>query len=121
VPFAQFAKYQEVGFLLMILGTWLIFYSQHISRKKVMLRKDIALLTPESFEHGPYKFLRSPTHVGLFILSLGFSFMTGMLWMFIMSAIAFVVTRFTFLRQEEKILRVRYGDAYRGYEAKHPF
>jgi protein-S-isoprenylcysteine O-methyltransferase Ste14 len=121
VPFAQFAKYQEVGFLLMFVGTWLVFYSQHISRKKVMLRKDITLLTSESFEHGPYKFLRSPTHVGLFILSLGFSFMTGMLWMFIMSAVAFVVTKFTFLRQEEKILRARYGDAYVQYEAKHPF
>ena len=121
VPFATFAQHAEIGFLLMFVGTWLIFYSQHISHKKVMLRKDISFLAPESFEHGPYKFLRSPTHVGLFILSLGFSFVTGILWMFIMSAVAFMVTKFTFLRQEEKILRARYGDAYVQYEEKHPF
>ena len=35
--------------------------------------------------------------------------------------VAFVVTKFTFLRQEEKILRARYGDAYVQYEEKHPF
>lgn len=121
VPLATFAQHAEIGLLLMVFGTWLIFYSQYISRKKVMLRKDTTLLTPESFEHGPYKLLRSPTHVGLFILSIGFSCITGLLWMFIMSAVAFIITKFTFLRQEEKILRARYGDAYVQYEAKHPF
>src|SRR5680860_973066 len=55
-----------LGFLFLFLGTVLVFWAQHASRKL-----DKSNITKDTFCNGPYGYVRMPTHLGLFILMLG--------------------------------------------------
>ena len=55
------------GFILLVLGTFLIFWAQKTSRN---LQK--ANITKETFCGGPYRYTRIPTSFGLFFLVFGF-------------------------------------------------
>jgi protein-S-isoprenylcysteine O-methyltransferase Ste14 len=102
---------QVWGFVLIALGTLLIFWAQRTSRN---LKKDT--ITKETFRGGPYSYTRSPTHWGLFLLMLGFGLVTNAFFVMIFSIVAFVFTKITFLHKEEEILALKYGAPYMEYK-----
>ncbi|KKP64099.1 MAG: hypothetical protein UR62_C0020G0001, partial [Candidatus Nomurabacteria bacterium GW2011_GWF2_35_12] len=63
-----------------------------------------------------YCYTRSPTHFGLFLLMLGFGIITNALFIIIFSVISFIITKFVFIRKEEKILAEKYGIPYLEYK-----
>ncbi|MBI2631135.1 hypothetical protein HYW73_02890 [Candidatus Nomurabacteria bacterium] len=99
------------GFVFLAMGTFLIIWAQKTSRN---LKKEI--ITRETFIHGPYKYTRSPTHWGLFLISLGFGMVINAFFVMIFSLIAFIFTKATFLNKEEKILALKYGAPYVEYK-----
>jgi len=101
----------SVGVTFLILGTFLIFWAQRTSHK---LKKEN--INKETFCHGPYCYTRSPTHFGLFLLMLGFGIITNALFIIIFSVISFIITKFVFIRKEEKILAEKYGIPYLEYK-----
>jgi protein-S-isoprenylcysteine O-methyltransferase Ste14 len=105
-----------LGILFLALGTFLILWAQKSSLK---LRKED--ITKESFSHGPYHYTRSPTHFGLFLLILGFGFTVNALFIIIFSIISLFVTKFIFLKKEEKILAEKYGAPYLEYKKSVKF
>lgn len=109
-----------LGFVLIILGPALMYWAQNTTDKSAKLRGE-GVNDWKIFYRGPYIFTRSPTHLGLFILVLGFSFIMNSLWLLLFSTVAFLITRCVFIRKEESLLVNKYSDAYTNYQKKVRF
>lgn len=105
-----------VGLIFLLIGTILIFWAQKTSRH---LNKEN--LNKETFAQGPYRYTRSPTHLGIFFLLFGFGIMTGTMAVIFCTVLAFLITKFVFLRRQEKILSQKYGSAYEEYKKSVKF
>ncbi len=101
----------SVGVIFLVFGTALIYWAQKSSHDL-----KIDTLTKETFYNGPYRYTRSPTHYGLFFLMFGFGITSNALFVIIFSAISLLVTKFVFLKKEEKILAEKYGAPYLEYK-----
>ncbi|MCE9548822.1 hypothetical protein K8Q98_00245 [Candidatus Nomurabacteria bacterium] len=100
------------GFILLVLASILIFWAQHTSRnldKKDELKK-------ESFCRGPYRYTRSPTHLGLFLLFFGFGVLINSFFIMLTTLVSFFVTKFIFVNKQEAILTEKYGAPYLEYK-----
>lgn len=100
-----------IGIALLVLASALIFWAQKSSRH---LEKED--LSKETFKHGPYGYTRSPTHFGLFLLTLGFGFMINAFFVIIFSILSFIISRIIFIGREEKLLAEKYGEPYIQYQ-----
>lgn len=105
-----------IGTVLLVLGTLLILWAQ---KSSLNLQKEN--VDKERFFHGPYRYTRSPTHFGLFLLILGFGIITNALFIAILSVISFFITKFVFIKEEEKILAEKYGTPYLEYKRSVKF
>lgn len=108
--------YKNEGFFLLIIGTILIYWAQKVSAN--YQERKVKKESRSKFEFGPYKFLRSPTHFGLFLMTLGFALIINSLFSIVFTLIAYVISKFLFLRKEERILEKKYGDIYTEYKKK---
>lgn len=99
------------GFFFLVLGTFLIIWAQKTSRH---LEKEN--ITKNTFYRGPYKYTRGPTHWGLFFLMLGFGMTLNTFFVILFAFISFIVSKFTFLNKQEKLLEEKYGSPYREYK-----
>jgi protein-S-isoprenylcysteine O-methyltransferase Ste14 len=99
------------GITFLILGTLLILWAQ---KSSLALQKEN--INKETFSHGPYRYTRSPTHFGLFLLILGFGLIINALFIVIFSIVSFVITKLFFIKEEEKILAEKYGTPYLEYK-----
>lgn len=108
--------HQIAGFIMLIIGSILIYWAQTSSSN---YKQKAAAKHPKSFfELGPYKYLRNPTHFGLFILTLGFATIINSIFGALFVFIAYVITKLSFLKKEEKLLESKYGQAYKDYKKK---
>ncbi len=103
-----------IGFLLLVLGSFFIYWAQHTTQ--ITEEKRHSAPSPEDFKKGPYKFSRSPTHLGLVMLCLGVGFLFNSLFVFIFSFVSFFVSHLFFLNQQDKILEEKYGEPYKEYK-----
>jgi protein-S-isoprenylcysteine O-methyltransferase Ste14 len=105
-----------LGVLFLGTGTILILWAQnsshHFSKENI---------TRESFCRGPYCFTRNPTHWGLYFLLLGFALATSAFFVAVSTVVSFFVTKAIFLKQEEKLLEVKYGEPYLEYKKSVKF
>lgn len=117
-PLKIFEKFTgiSVGAVFLILGTVLILWAQ-----KSSLRLQKESISKETFYRGPYRYTRSPTHFGLFLLMLGFGIISNALFVISFSIISFFITRFIFIKKEEKILTEKYGAPYLEYKKSVKF
>jgi len=108
--------YKYIGFLMLIISSLVIFWAQNTSHDyKNKKLKDESM---SHFEHGPYKYLRNPTHLSVFIMTLGFGLIINSFFSIIFATVAYVLTKILFLRKEEKMLEKKYGETYVGYKKK---
>lgn len=108
--------YHYVGFFMLIISSIIIYWAQSTSanyQQRVHKKEGRS-----HFEFGPYRFLRSPTHFGLFVLTLGFALIINSLFSVIFTFIAYIITKLFFLKKEEKLLEKKYGEVYRDYKKK---
>ena len=106
----------SIGTIFLILGTFLILWAQ---KSSLGLQKEN--VNKERFFHGPYRYTRSPTHFGLFLLILGFGIITNSLFVVILSIVSFFITKFIFIKEEERILAEKYGAPYLEYKKSVKF
>lgn len=112
-PLKIFEK-QDLSFLgiaLLFLGSILIFWAQISSRN---LKKDI--ITKDSFFVGPYRYTRTPTNFGIFLVMLGFGLLNNALFIIFFAIFSFVLTKIIFLKKQEEILTLKYGTPYIEYK-----
>ena len=100
-----------LGFSFIVLATILIYWAQITSKH---LNKNE--ISKKTFSKGPYFLTRSPTHWGLFFLMFGFGLAAGEFFVVVSSLISLIITKFVFLKKEEKILKKKYGDPYIEYK-----
>ncbi len=100
-----------VGLTFLVLATLLIFWAQHTSRNLADEN-----LSKESFCRGPYCYTRSPTHWGLFLLTLGFGIVANASFVVISTIVSFFITKFIFIKKQEEILEQKYGTPYLEYK-----
>ncbi len=100
-----------LGILLLLIGTVLVTWAQKTSRNL-----DKNNMTKETFCRGPYCYSRSPTHWGLFLLTLGFGIVANALFIILTTLISFMLAKFVFQEQEESILAAKYGTPYLEYK-----
>jgi protein-S-isoprenylcysteine O-methyltransferase Ste14 len=108
--------YQYIGFLMIIIGSIIIYWAQSSSanyKNKVHKKEGRS-----HFEFGPYRYMRSPTHFGLFIMTIGFALIINSLFSFIFTVVAYLITKLFFLKKEEQMLEEKYGQVYRDYKKK---
>ncbi len=106
-----------IGMIILGLGTLLVFLAQSTSRASRPHRTE-GSLTEKEFARGPYAHTRSPTHLGLALLILAFAFFANSIVIGLVALLAYVITRFHFIKKEEALLEAKYGDAYRTYKAQ---
>jgi protein-S-isoprenylcysteine O-methyltransferase Ste14 len=105
-----------IGTIFLILGTILIIWAQKSSHR---LKKEN--INKETFYQGPYRYTRSPTHLGLLLLTVGFGIIANTLFIVISSIISFIVTKFIFIKAQEKVLAEKYGTPYLEYKESVKF
>ncbi len=108
---------QFLGGALLVLGPILILWAQNTSHQLAVKRIcDVHGICTDDFHKGPYAFTRSPTHLGLFIMIIGFGFLLCSVSIIVTTLLAFVLTRTIFLSKEELLLEEKYGEPYRLYK-----
>ncbi len=100
-----------LGIFFLIVGTILVFWAQKTSRNL-----DKSNLSRETFRHGPYRYTRVPTNFGLFFLALGFGLTINAFFVILSAFVSFLLSKFTFLAKQEKILATKYGAPYLEYK-----
>lgn len=110
------SAFSIIGFILMTLGSFVVIWAQRTYPK--YKKWDVKNFKRSGFEMGPYRYFRSPTHLGLFVLTLGFGLVINSFFSVILTIMAHVITKTFFLKREEKILEDKYGDAYTLYKKK---
>lgn len=103
------------GFLVIFIGSIIVLWAQRTTGVTQVARHD-GDLKPEDFMHGPYKYSRSPTHIGLTILSLGVGIVMNSSVMVLICFVSSVVSHAIFLNQQDKILESKYGEPYKIYK-----
>ena len=105
------SSFSWMGIILLVLGTFLVLWAQNSSNK--LQKENISVKT---FYNGPYKYTRNPTYLGLFLLTLGFGIIADAFFLVFFSIIYFLVVKFIFIKKEENILTLKYGDPYLEYK-----
>ena len=78
------------------------------------LRKEEILTTG-----GPYRFVRNPLYIGSFLIAIGFSLVSGSIWVWIIVLVYFLMVYVPVVRYEEKILREKFPE-YTEYASRVP-
>lgn len=101
-----------IGFALILVAPILIIWAQSTSWKHRGARKSGS----PDFAKGPYAFLRSPTHLGLDMLVIGFGLFLNSIFIIIFWIASFILSRFVFVKKQEELLEKKYGDHYTRYK-----
>ncbi len=107
--------YEYVGLFLLVVGTIIVYWSQKTTRKvgKVVSDRDVNF-----FLHGPYKYTRNPTNLGLTVAILGFGFLIHSSFSVLFILITYIISKLFFIKKQDVILEERYGDAFVDYKKK---
>ena len=65
--------------------------------------------------HGPYAYVRNPLYLGNFLLTLGATFISELLWLLPVVILLFIVQYVPIVLWEERALAQRFGPAYVAY------
>ena len=106
-----------LALVFLILGPALIVWAQYTSRHYAGDNDHDG--QSDYFLHGPYRYLRNPTHLGILLLVAGYTFVSGSLMFFAITAIGYLVSNVLF-KKYESILHTTFGETYATYQAKVP-
>ncbi len=67
---------------------------------------------------GPYKFTRNPMYLGLVIVSLGAAILGGLMPLYAVPVLTFLLDEFVIIPFEERKMERQHGDAYREYKRR---
>lgn len=102
------------GWVLIALGLfvmlWAILTFMRARTSVLPFRPATAMVTS-----GPYRLSRNPMYVGLTLLYVGLSLLTGMAWSLVMLPLALFALTTLVIRREERYLEAAFGAEYDAY------
>jgi protein-S-isoprenylcysteine O-methyltransferase Ste14 len=105
------------GWLLIALGLcvmlWAVWTFTRARTSVLPFRPATAMVTS-----GPYRFSRNPMYVGLTLLYVGLSLLTGMAWPLVMLPLALVALTALVIRREERYLEAAFAAEYAAYRSR---
>jgi len=108
--------FKNIGIIMIFVGSVFVYWAQSTSGN---YQEEKAILKNKTFfDRGPYQYHRQPTHLGLFAMTLGLAFIINSVFSVIFTFFAYIITKFFFIKKEEKILEKKYGDVYLEYKKK---
>ncbi len=118
IPIKFFSNnaFQYIGLIFVIIGTIVVYWAQ-TSSKIFKNKKDKEKLNL-GFTYGPYKYSRSPTHLGLFIMTFGLALIINSTFTALFTIVAYILTKLVYLKKEEELLEKKYGEEYCNYKNK---
>ena len=69
-------------------------------------------------ENGPYRFVRNPIYLGMFLGLIGLAIAFDNLWLLLTLVPFALVIRYGVVAREEAYLERKFGDVYRGYRSR---
>ena len=106
-----------VGVLVLVAGTLLVRWGRNtMVRMGTSVRPDqpsTALVL-----EGPFRFTRNPLYLGTTGMYLGVALLIDDLWPLILVLPMLAVLEWGVIRREERYLEMKFGEAYRAYQAK---
>jgi protein-S-isoprenylcysteine O-methyltransferase Ste14 len=108
--------WQYTGLFLIILGSLFAYWAQSTSRRPRNYEVRERILS--DFERGPYKYMRTPTHFGLFIMTLGLALVINSPFSILFTLIGHMLSKLMFLKKEEILLEKKYGQVFVDYKKK---
>lgn len=105
---------RPIAIVFMGLGPLLMLWAQYAS-----WRCHRAGHAHEHFYHGPYRFVRNPTHLGILILVTGYTLISGSLVFFGTTLLGFLFSNI-FFKKYEHINHASLGGEYADYAARTP-
>lgn len=106
--------FEYIGLFFIFIGSLIAYWAQYTSRRKKNYAPRQVVVS--DFKRGPYKYLRHPTHFGVFVMIIGFSLIINSLFSILFSIIAYIFVRVLFQKKEEKYLENKYGQVYLDYK-----
>lgn len=103
-----------IGFGLIVLSSILVYWAQFTSRrpKNYQVRER----TIADFMRGPYRYTRTPTHFGIFIMTLGLGLILVSPFSILFTFLAHFISKVFFIKKEECLLEKRYGQVFLDYK-----
>jgi protein-S-isoprenylcysteine O-methyltransferase Ste14 len=119
IPIFKSPLVAPLGFVVLFLATILIVWAQRTTRN---FKKDEAhKISKQTFRKGPYRYIKNPTHFGLFLAILGFGIVINSFFIVLFALILFIFGKFMFLDKQDKILADKYGAPYLEYRKSVKF
>jgi protein-S-isoprenylcysteine O-methyltransferase Ste14 len=107
---APTAHGQWIALACFIIGPLIIWWAQSTSSVQSEL---------PYFERGPYRFMRNPTQIGILILVMGYTAVSGSIAFLAATAIGYFISDMYF-KKYESILHAQYGEQYQEYKKTVP-
>jgi len=106
----------KIGTVMIFLGSCLIYWAQRASKTAAKTSPENP--TEKSFEHGPYKYFRNPTYLGLLIMTIGLGLVIHSFFAVVLAVTSHLFIKYIFVKKEERLLEVKYGHLYNNYKKK---
>ncbi len=71
-------------------------------------------------DYGAFAWCRNPLYVGNYLVWMGFTVVSGVLWFLPVATLLFAIEYYYIVRYEEGVLESIFGEEYLGYKAKTP-
>lgn len=98
-----------IGMALIILGAWMWFSSNFVSKIDVYIKENNLVTT------GVYAMVRNPIYSAFFLVCIGVIFIESNISLFVLPVIYYVYMTVFLVKTEEKWLRKLYGQEYEEY------
>lgn len=114
IGFSVLLRYAPwVSAMCFLIGAVLIWWAQYTSRS--VARNP----SQQYFLYGPYRYMRNPTHLGIVILVLGYTIISGSIVFCGITILGYVISNI-FFKKYERILLETHDGAYQTYQSKVP-
>lgn len=110
--------YQYIGFIMIVTGSIIVYWAQSSTNSDKKELKKANERNSNFFLRGPYKYTRNPTNFGLTFMSLGLGFLMNSLFSIIFVLLTYAISRFIFIKKQDKILVEKYGDTFLDYKKR---
>jgi protein-S-isoprenylcysteine O-methyltransferase Ste14 len=107
-----------IGIFFMVAGEFLRIWSNCYTESR--LTRSIFLQAERLVTAGPYAYTRNPIYLGNFLLGLGLSLLSGVLWLIIFYPLFFAFIYYQIIRLEEEFLSERFKEGFNEYKKNVP-